>query len=186
MQEARIGIFGGTFSPPHLGHLRAAEFFAASRCLDRVLLFPAGASPLKEAKAGTSDEDRLALCRLTFSTELYEVCDWELRRPGPSYTIDTLRHVRERYPAAKLFLLIGEDQRAQFHLWKDWRVILELAKLVVLPRHDKDASGFAPLPISSSELRIMIAQSQDVSQYITPEALNYILKNGLYDSTGLP
>jgi len=181
-----IGIFGGSFNPPHLGHLRAAEFFAASRCLDRVFVFPAGLSPLKEAKADISDEDRLALCHLTFSQELYEVRDWELTRTGPSYTIDTLKHVRELYPAAKLFLLVGEDQYAQFRLWKDWRVILELAELVVLPRFEEDASGFAPLPVSSTQIRAGLAANKDVSQYLTPQALKYIKEERLYDPTGLP
>ena len=155
-QGARIGIFGGTFSPPHLGHLRAAEFFAASRCLDRVFIFPAGASPLKDARVGISDEDRLALCHLTFSRALFKVSGWELERPGPSYTIDTLGYVKEQYPEAEMFLLIGEDQHAQFALWKNWQAILALAELVVLPRFE-EGSGFTPLPVSSSELREKLA-----------------------------
>jgi len=185
MQEARIGVFGGSFSPPHLGHLRAAEFFAASCRLRRVLVFPAGASPLKARAADISDGDRLALCRLTFAGEPFEVCDWELTRPGPSYTVDTLRHVRAVYPGARLFLLIGEDQRAQFPLWKDWRAVLELAELFVLPRWESGA-GFTPLPVSSTRIRAKLAQGEDVSAYLAPEALDYIYRKRLYDATGLP
>lgn len=172
-----IGVFGGTFSPPHVGHLRAAEFFAASRCLDRVFIFPAGASPLKETKAGIPDEDRLALCRLTFSGEIFEVSAWELERPGPSYTIETLRYVREMYPQAALFVLMGEDQRAQFHLWKDWQKILALAELVVVPRFGD---------ISSTEIRAKLAARQDIAAFVAPEALRYIYGKGLYDARRLP
>ena len=209
MKGMRIGMFGGSFHPPHLGHLRAAEFFAASYCLQKVLIFPAGISPLKEPLQGVSGEDRLALCILTFPKEFCEVCDWELRREGPSYTIDTLRHVREEYPEAKLFLLIGEDQHAQFRQWKNWQEILELAELVVLPRdrrcdqgkswtraapqergiyavRNKEGGGFVPLPISSTELRIRLARGEEVSAYLAPEALQYIHERGLYDTTGLP
>ena len=185
MSETRIGIFGGSFHPPHLGHLRAAEFFAASYCLQKVLVFPAGISPLKEPLQGASSEDRLALCNLTFPKEFCEVRDWELRREGPSYTIDTLRHVREESPEAKLFLLIGEDQHAQFRQWKNWQEILELAELVVLPR-EHEGNGFVPLPVSSTELRIRLAKGEDVSAYLAPEALQYIRERGLYDTTGLP
>jgi len=182
----RLGIFGGSFSPPHLGHLRAAEFFAASRRLDRVLIVPTGISPLKGQPTGVREEDRRTLCRLTFSRELFEVNDWELNRPGPSYTIDTLRYVKERYPEAELFLLIGEDQYAQFRQWKDWREILRLAERIVLPRYEKNAAGFAPLPVSSSELREKLAAGEDVSDYLAPQALEYIYERGLYDARRLP
>ncbi|MDR0531040.1 MAG: nicotinate (nicotinamide) nucleotide adenylyltransferase [Oscillospiraceae bacterium] len=182
----KTGLFGGSFNPPHLGHLRAAEFFARAYALDRVLVIPAAAPPLKAAPAGASNADRLALCRRTFPAGPFDVCDWELRRPGPSYTIDTLRQARALWPEDRLFLLVGEDQRAQFRQWKDWREILGLAQLAALPRSGQGLSGFVPLEISSTQIRRMLAAGEDASRYLSPSALKYILERKLYGSGGLP
>jgi nicotinate-nucleotide adenylyltransferase len=174
----KIGIFGGSFNPPHLGHLRAAEFFAALRALDRLLVVPAGVPPQKTAPA-VAGEDRLALCRLTFPGARFSVWDWELRQPGTSYTIDTLRHARKQWPNAAFELLVGEDCSAQFTQWKCWREILQLAQLTVLPR-EAPGAGCTPLPVSATQLRAMLRRREDASAFLAPQALRYILERGLY------
>ena len=172
----RIGIYGGTFNPPHLGHLRAAQYFQSSLALDEVLIIPAKEAPLKAAPM-VSGEDRLELCRLTFP---FPVSGMELRRSGLSYTIDTLRALRAEYPEAKLCLLIGEDQRDKFRQWKDWEEILQLAGLFVLPRAGDGRDGFAPIEISSTQLRLKLLLGEDCSAFLTPEALAYIREKRLY------
>ncbi|MDR2752778.1 MAG: bis(5'-nucleosyl)-tetraphosphatase (symmetrical) YqeK [Oscillospiraceae bacterium] len=170
----RIGIFGGTFAPPHIGHLRAAEYFHKAAALDLLLIFPAGQAPLKDAP-GLCAQDRLELCRRTFSCP---VSDWETRRPGKSYTIDTLRHVRGAYPGARLFLLVGADQAAQFARWKDYDEILRLCTVCALRRDDCPVAtdlpirvlpGFVPVDISAARLRAMA----DPSPWMTPAAADY-------------
>ena len=175
-EGGKIGIYGGSFNPPHLGHLAASLFFAASLALDKLLIVPAGDPPLKQACL-VSGEDRLELCRRTFP---FPVSGMELRRPGVSYTIDTLRALRGQYPHARLFLLIGEDQREKFHQWKDWREILALAELVTLPRSGEGQNGFIPLDISSTQLRLRLLCGEDCSQWLAPEALAYINEKRLY------
>jgi len=172
----RIGIFGGTFNPPHLGHLRAAQYFQQSLALDEVIIIPAKQAPLKTAP-GVSGEDRLALCERTFP---FPVSDMELRRPGVSYTVDTLRDLHGQYPGAKLFLLVGEDQRDKFRQWKDWEEILRLAELFVLPRAGEGRDGFTPLEISSTRLRLKLLLGEDCSPWLAPEALAYLRAGRLY------
>lgn len=172
----RIGLYGGSFNPPHLGHLKAAQYFQRSLALDEVLVIPAGEAPLR-ATPMVSGEDRLELCRRTFP---FPVSDIELRRPGVSYTIDTLRELREEYPDAQFFLLMGEDQREKFHLWKDWQAILQLAELVVLPRVGEGIGDFTPLEVSSTQLRLKLLLGEDCSAWLSPEAVAYIAERRLY------
>jgi len=172
----RIGLYGGSFNPPHLGHLRAAQFFAASLLLDRLLIVPAKEAPLR-ASPMVSGGDRLALCKRTFP---FPVSDIELRRPGVSYTVDTLRELHETVPGAKFFLLMGEDQKEKFVLWKDWQDILQLAELFILPRAGEGIGDFTPLEISSTQLRLKLLIGEDVSQWLSPAAIEYIREKKLY------
>ncbi|MDR2687910.1 MAG: bis(5'-nucleosyl)-tetraphosphatase (symmetrical) YqeK [Oscillospiraceae bacterium] len=172
----RIGVYGGSFNPPHLGHLKAAQFFRRSLALDEVLVVPAKQAPLRAAPM-VSGEDRFALCGRTFP---FPVSGVELRRPGVSYTADTLRELRGEYPGARFFLLVGEDQREKFRQWKDWREILRLAELCVLPRAGEGIEGFTPLDISSTALRLKLLLGEDCSAYLAPRALAYIAEKRLY------
>ena len=102
----RIGIYGGTYSPPHIGHLRAAEYAIEALKLDRLLLIPTGVSPHKQMSAGATSEDRLQMLRLSAAgIEKAEVSDIELKREGRSYTVDTLGTIRAENPGAELVLL---------------------------------------------------------------------------------
>ncbi len=196
-----IGIFGGSFNPPHLGHLRAAQFFADALALERVLVIPAGEAPLKAAPRGASAEARLRLCELTFSVDSrFAVDATELRRPGASYTVDTLRALCAQDPGQACYLLIGTDQLERFTQWNDWRGILRLCTLCVLqrdaaplrlpPELPQDRvrllTGFEPLEISSTQVRAVLAYGEDVSPWLAPAALQYIRQKGLYTDRPLP
>ena len=116
---ARIGVYGGSFNPPHLGHVRAARQARALLKLDRIIFIPAAIPPHKAIATGSPDSrTRLALTQLAVAQEPgMEVSDLELRRGGPSYTVDTLRALRESYPHDELFLLMGTDMFLSFLTW---------------------------------------------------------------------
>ena len=134
----RIGIYGGTFNPPHLGHFRAAQYACRSLCLDRVLMIPTNISPHKQLPEDSPDPaQRLKMVSLgceDFSG--LEACDVELRREGPSYTWQTVAQLKEMHPAAQLFLLMGTDMFLSFHTWREPERIMEDAVLAVFYRGD--------------------------------------------------
>lgn len=132
---SRIGIFGGTFDPVHLGHLGPALQALAAFAFDELVFVPAGDPPHKQGEPLTSFAHRFAM--LALATAGYErlfVSDIERQRPGPTYTIDTLRLLRERHPAERLYFLMGSDSFAQITTWHRWEELVELADLVVLHR----------------------------------------------------
>ena len=185
----RLGLFGGSFNPPHLGHLAAAHFFAQH--VNELIIIPAGQAPLKAA-ACVSAEVRMELCHLTFP---YSVSGIEAAQPGPSYTINTLRTLQAQHPKAKLFLLVGTDQLEQFTRWRAWEQILCLCTVCALQRDAAPLQtnlpvellpGFTPHDISSTRLRGILAQGHDASQYLTCAALDYITANALYINPVLP
>ena len=134
----RIGIYGGTYNPPHIGHLRAAEYAIEALKLDRLLLIPTGVSPHKEMAAGASTADRLELLRLSAaSIEKAQVSDIEIRRAGRSYTVDTLRAIKAEHPDSELFLLMGTDMFLSFLTWREPETIMQLASLAVFCRGEK-------------------------------------------------
>ena len=134
----RIGIYGGTYNPPHIGHLRAAEYAIEALALDRLLLIPTGVSPHKEMAAGASTADRLELLRLSAKgIERAEVSDIEIRREGRSYTVDTLRALKAEHPESELFLLMGTDMFLSFLTWREPEAIMKLATLAVFCRGEK-------------------------------------------------
>lgn len=131
----RLGLFGGTFDPPHIGHLVAAQDAAEALALDRVLFIPAGTPPHKPPGSVTAADVRLDLIRLaTADTPAFVVDDREIRRAGPSWTVDTLAGLRAEDPAADLHLLIGADQYAAFDTWRDPARIRSLCRIAVLDR----------------------------------------------------
>ena len=110
----KIGIFGGSFNPPHLGHLRLAEAIIQKLSLDRMIIIPNKISPYKDSSEYASEADRLAMCRLNFSGSVFEVSTLEFDRRGKSYTYDTLCQIRELYPDAELYLTVGSDMLYYF------------------------------------------------------------------------
>ena len=134
----RIGIYGGTYSPPHIGHLRAAEYAIESLKLDRLMLIPTGVSPHKQMSAGATSEDRLQMLRLSaLGMEKAEVSEIEIRREGSSYTVDTLRTIRQENPGCELVLLMGTDMFLSFLTWREPSSIMELATLAVFCRGER-------------------------------------------------
>ncbi len=136
---ARIGIYGGAFNPPHLGHLRAAEAAREALALDKVLLVPTGESPHKPLPEGSpSGPDRLDLLRLAVGDlPGLEVSDMELRRSGPSYSYETVEALRAEHPDDELYFLMGTDMLLSFRTWREPERILKCAALAVVPRGQK-------------------------------------------------
>ena len=140
----RIGIYGGTFNPPHLGHLTAAECVFRMLKLDKLLLIPAGLPPHKALPAGSpTAEQRLEMTRLACEQlglgEQAEVLDIELRREGKSYTSDTLAAIHERWPDAELWLLMGTDMFLTLQAWHEPETILKLAGIAAFGRTEARA-----------------------------------------------
>ena len=187
----RLGLFGGSFNPPHVAHLAVAEACAAG--LDRVLWMPVPDPPHKPT-LGVSGQDRLALVRLAIAgNDSFEASDLEFRRPGPHYTVDTLRALRAEHPGADLALVVGGDSLASFMTWREPEAILELARLVVYRRPGSDLAGVAEnvmarttvvdgpgLDLSATELRARLAAGISARYLVPDDVLAYIETHGLY------
>jgi nicotinate-nucleotide adenylyltransferase len=189
----RIGIFGGTFDPPHLGHVRDAAEVADRLQLHRVLWIPARRSPHKPDRKLTPDEVRLEMTRAAAAADArFEVSEIELERPPPSYTVDTLRALRDRLgPEAELYLIIGVDQYEAFDRWHEPEAIRRLATLAVMDRGGEGAAegtagaGVVRVPVervevSSTEVRARAAAGASI-RALVPEVVARIIEHeGLY------
>ena len=200
----KIGIYGGTFNPIHLGHIQAARFAAEYLELDRLLLVPAGVPPHKalDAHAPTPDQ-RLAMAELAAEAvgPVAEASDLELRRKGKSYTLDTLKAIREKHPHAKLYLLMGSDMFLTFHLWKNPEKMAKLCTLCAFGRSEADTKESFDVQrkllartVGAESVAVMLPQVVDISstqlrealaagrgrEYLDPAVYGYILREGLY------
>ena len=139
----KIGVYGGSFNPPHLGHVRAAQACKQALGLDRVLVIPASIPPHKQlTSSSASPEERLALTRLAFENlPGFEVLDLEIRREGKSYTVDTIRELKAQYEHDELFLMMGTDMFLSFQDWYCPEEIAKNARLVCFSRYDADAKN---------------------------------------------
>jgi nicotinate-nucleotide adenylyltransferase len=195
----RIGILGGMFNPPHVGHLALARAAAGELGLDTVLLMPVLIPPHKPAKWDPGAEHRLRMCRLAVEgDERLGVCTLELERPGPSYTVDTLRSIHASRPDAELTLIVGADMARTLGSWREPREILELARLAVAEREDSDTSGIlaalAPLggeqrivflgmpkhDVSSSLVRRRLTAGEPIDELVGGKVAGYIVQHELY------
>jgi len=132
---ARVGILGGTFNPPHIAHLVCASEAAAQLDLDRVLLTPVATPPHKAASMDPGPEERLELCRLAIAgDERLGICDREVKRGGPSYTVATLRELHELAPEDDLTFIVGGDIALGLPSWREPEAVLDLATLAVAER----------------------------------------------------
>jgi len=194
----RIGILGGTFDPIHLGHLAAAQAAIDCAQLDRVLVLPAGQPPHRH-DAVADAKHRLAMSRLAVEGDRrLEVSDVEIRRQGLSYTVDTLRELRQTYPRDELFLILGWDAARMFATWHEPQKVRELASIVVVTRpgspHPDDqamrAAGLDPQAtilcvrptpdISGSALRRAIAKGESLADRVPDAVERYMVEHGLY------
>lgn len=190
----RIGVFGGTFDPPHVAHLVAAQEVLERLRLGRVLFVPAALPPHKEGVSITPAPLRLAMLRAAVAEdERFRVCELELERDGPSYTVDTLRELRERRSGDELVLIIGTDQLRELATWREPGEIARLARIAVVSRWGVDPAGVEAgvdvaweevaiprLDVSASDIRCRVAEGRPV-RYLVPDAvLEVIEREGLY------
>lgn len=189
----RIGLFGGTFDPPHNAHVALARLALTELALDELRWIPAG-QPWQKARQITPATHREAMVRLAMGEEprfALERC--EIRRAGPSFTLDTVRELQAAQPQARWFLIIGQDQYAGLHTWRDWRELLSRVTLavanrpgvVVEPHPDVKAAAHqvVPLPmldIASTDIRARVAAGQDIGALVPVSVARYIEANHLY------
>jgi nicotinate-nucleotide adenylyltransferase len=198
---ARVGILGGTFNPPHLAHLVCASEAASQLGLDRVLLTPVALAPHKDmSEVDPGAEERLALCRLAVQgDERLDVCDIEVRRGGPSYTVDTLRELHARTPEDDLTFILGGDIALGLPSWHEPETVLSLATLAVAERSGAERGdviarlqesfpGIEPprffdmprLDVSSSQIRRRIADGRPIRYLVPDPVAERIARRKLY------
>jgi nicotinate-nucleotide adenylyltransferase len=191
----RIGLFGGTFDPVHLGHLRAAENAREALALDRVALVPSAVPPHRSAPP-TLAADRLAMARLAAATHPdFEAWDVELRRSGPSYTVDTVRAILAERPGDTLVLVVGADTWPEMTSWREPERLFSLVEVAVVERPGSPLpplrapfpssrpvhlAGGPALPISASEVRARVADGRSVRYLVPDRVLDYIAGRRLY------
>jgi nicotinate-nucleotide adenylyltransferase len=189
----RLGLFGGSFDPPHVGHLLAAsDAFEALR-LDKLIFIPAAVQPLKTDIQAAPAHRRLTMLQLLVgSDERFAVDAVEIERAGVSYTVDTLETFAQRFPHAELFFLIGVDAMATFDAWREPRRILALARLAILRRPGAPAgevkvgrAGTIELAtrlvdVSSTEIRERVRAGKSIRGFVPESVAAYIETERLY------
>ena len=188
----KIGLFFGSFNPVHIGHMIIASFMATRTELDEVWFVVSPHNPLKPKKSLAPDYDRLHLVRLAIGDNpLLRASDIEFGLPKPSYTIDTLTYLREKYPRNDFVLIMGGDNLATLHKWKNYELILRDHRIFVYQRPNTPDTGFedhphvelfeAPLMhLSATYIRDCILEGHSV-QYLLPDAVwRYLLDSHLY------
>jgi nicotinate-nucleotide adenylyltransferase len=150
-KRMKIGLFGGTFNPPHLGHLRSVEEVRAQFQLDKIVFIPAGYPPHKSEENVASAEDRYEMLRLTLEDNPhFEISDIEMENTKPSYTIDTLRKILKIYPQNEFFFIVGLEVFQEISTWKDYKKLFPLTHFIVMIKD--------PLPSPESILPVAIAE----------------------------
>jgi nicotinate-nucleotide adenylyltransferase len=188
----KIGILGGTFDPPHSGHLIAAQDACLALDLDRLVFVPAADPPHKRDRAITAPGVRLAMLRAAAQdNSSFEISTIELERSGPSYTIATLRELKAGHPEDSLYLLIGVDQVREFWSWREPEQILAISSVIMLQREGSEVSGekadfvrqvvpVTRIDVSSTLVRERVAAGQPI-RYLVPDAVIEIIeREGLY------
>lgn len=194
MLPLRLGLFGGTFDPPHLGHLVVAQAAVDQLSLDRLVFVVAGNPPHKAGVEMSPGAVRTEMTRAAVAgNPAFDVSEIELGREGPSYTVDTLRLFRAARPEARLFFLLGADQLAEFQDWQEPEEVARLTTLVAVGRGGAQPGQVAPpefearpdldflalpvtrLDISSSEIRGMVRAGRSV-RYLVPDQVNEIIE----------
>ena len=197
----RVGIYGGTFSPVHNGHVAAARAFMEQMWLDILYVIPTGVTPHKDMKGDATASDRLEMCRLAFGgMEGVIVSDLEMRREGKSYTVDTLRELYD--PAGRLFLRMGTDMLMPLDKWREPDEIFRLCYPVYV-RRETDGELDAPIvekiksyqekygkvvrrivtpaiELSSTDVRAAVAEGFPIEGAVPPAVADYIHTHGLY------
>lgn len=178
----------------HFGHLMAAQDAYEQHKLDRLILVPAAQAPLKPNEVKSSADDRLAMIRAAIEWDArFELSDYELRRGGVSYTIDSARHFRALYPNDQLYWIIGGDQLPKLHLWKDIDELVKIVEFIFLERPGFQVKAHPEIPglrlhrcdghllaISSTELRERVKHDLSLDYFVPHKAIVYIREKRLY------
>lgn len=193
----KVGVYGGSFDPPHNAHLAVAQAAVAQLGLDALHLLPTG-DAWHKSRGLTQSNQRLAMARLAFAVVPHAVVDdREIRRKGPTYTIDTLRELQADKPGCELFLVMGEDQALAITKWRDWEEVIRIATLALAGRPNamKHATlAQAGLPAfarivrlelpgmveNSTDIRRKAAGREDISSLVPPGVAGYIASHNLY------
>jgi nicotinate-nucleotide adenylyltransferase len=195
----RVGILGGAFNPPHVGHLVCAQEAVVQLELEKVVFMPVGRAPHRELQDDPGAEGRLEMVELAAGDdERFATSRLELDRPGPSYTADTLRDLRSKAPDDELFLILGGDQAAALPRWHEPQTVLSLATVAVVERSNwsRNAIGitigrlpgaerirYLDMPVmqvSSSSIRRRVREGLPIRYLVPDKVANYIGTNGLY------
>jgi nicotinate-nucleotide adenylyltransferase len=189
----KTGLFFGSFNPIHTGHLVIAEYMVEHSDIDEVWFVISPHNPLKEKKSLLADHHRLALVNLAVEDDLrFRSCDIEFKLPQPSYTIDTLTYLQEKYPQLDFILICGTDIFPSFHKWKNYRELLKQYKLYIYNRPGYDAGDYvnhsnirffqAPLmEISASFIRQSIKEGRTVKYMLPVPVYRYIMEMHFYE-----
>jgi nicotinate-nucleotide adenylyltransferase len=190
---SKVGIFGGTFDPIHLGHLITAQSVKEIRELEKIIFIPAFISPHKSDIKTSSPEDRLKMIKLAIKNiPFFDYSDMEIKMGGVSYTVDTLRELQKQYE--KLEFIIGYDNIFSFHTWKDPDEILKLSTIIVLKRKSSHAPPFQDkyyrqavfvetrgIEISATDIRERVKHGMPINFLVPPTVMEYIYNQKLYN-----
>lgn len=190
----RLGILGGTFDPPHTGHLLLALDALDQFRLDRLLLVPAARQPLKVGQEMTAPADRLAMTRLLGAADARIAVDGrEVERGGLSFTVETMRALRDEHPDAELFLFMGEDTAATLPQWREPEALSLLVRVVVVGRGTEERplpAGFRGdrmatrrVDISATEIRARVREGRSIRGFVPDAVADYIAAHSLYCTT---
>ena len=188
----KLGIYGGSFDPVHLGHLLVAQAAVEELGLDKIFFVPAAQSPFKPDSQPAPDVVRLQLLRLALAGKANcEIDEQEIKRGGTSYTIDTLRDYAKRFPGAELFYLIGADNVAKLTEWREAMELARLAEFIVVPRpggatanftapfHGRVLKGF-PFGVSSSQIRARVKRNLTIENLVPSAVAEAIRATKIY------
>ncbi len=203
-KKQRIALFGGTFAPPHLGHVHAVKTLSEHIDVDRIIIMPTFMPPHKVKVKGDTPELRLEMCRAAFGDiDKAYVSDYEIEKGGVSYTVHTLEHLTSEFENADIFLLCGTDMFLTLNSWFRAERIFSLAKIVCIPRYSENIDflnvkkreyedefgaeisiiGSDPFEVSSTEIRCLITEGGDLSEYLPSGVIEIIRREKLYNES---
>ena len=201
---ARIGLFGGTFDPPHAGHIELAKKVLSDFDMDKIIFIPAGNPPHKQQQKKTDKLHRYRMVQIaTHGYDKFFVSDFDIKNEKPNYSYITIEHFKCKYPDSEIFFIIGADSLRDLPLWKNYRELLTMCHFIVVARpgiekedYYKKFSGDEPEPsvffiedfsydLSSTQLREQIPQGTFCEKDLPDGVLEYIAKNNLYPKESL-
>ncbi len=190
----KVGLFFGSFNPIHVGHMVIANYMLAHSDLDRIWFVVSPHNPLKEKNSLLHERQRLQMVTLAIgNNNKMKASNIEFKLPQPSYTINTLAYLREKYPANQFALIMGSDNLESIHKWKNFEEILKHYELYVYPRPSKKENEFlkhkhvklidAPLmEISSTAIRNAIKEKKDIRYFVPPDVWEYMREMHFYET----